>query len=568
VPRWKELIERADVIAPPMDPVSVELLRPQAAFNHALLDALSRWPQLGADRPRERARLEALLGAPRELRSHREGIAGRLVEGAKHVVVPIAERVLARWKAEQRALNEARLGAFTGGSGVGAVPEGPFERQAQFDALLNAELPELLAFDSNQAVYARWIAEREAKPLADRAVPDDWVLWKDDAVELAPGAAAAFLAECDGVDLLYADEDWKGRTRPFFKPGWSRELALERDLLGGAVFVRRAAMQGATPLDWALALPAQRIRRVARVLSHRSATSAWHEEAVRRLFPSVERHEHGLRVRRPPPKTLVSIIVPFRDKPELMAQLFRSVERHPPGVDVEWILVDNGSRETVPTFGATVVRDGGDFNFSRLNNRGAAKARGEYLLFLNNDIEVASDGWLASLLEYAGAGVVGANLWYPDGTLQHSGVVVGLRGLAGHVFARSRGEETAFGSPLNTREVSAVTGACMLMKREAFQRVGGFDESLPISGGDVELCLRIGHAINVAHLKLIHHESLSRGAHVPRENIERERELYRRALPQGDPFYNPNLTQRFTTAAPDLEPSRSAPDGRAVASPG
>jgi GT2 family glycosyltransferase len=554
VPRWKELIERADVIAPPLDPVSVELMRPQAAFNHALIDALSRWPQLGADRARERARLEQLLDAPREMKSHRDGLAGRLVEGAKQVVVPIAERVLARWVAEQRELNVARLGVFAGGSGVARVPEGPFDRQAQFDALLNAELPGILALDSNQVVYERWIAEREPKPPAERPVPEDWVLWKDDSVELAPGAAASFLAECDGVDLLYADEDWKGRTRPFFKPGWSRELALERDLLGGAVFVRRAAMQGPTPLDWALALPAQRIRRVARVLSHRHAPSTWHEEAVRRHEKNVERHAHGLRVRRPVPKTLVSVIIPFRDKPELMAQLFRSVERHAPGVDVEWILVDNGSRQSVPTFGATVVRDDGDFNFSRLNNRGAAKAHGEYLLFLNNDIEVASDGWLAALLEYPDAGVVGANLWYPDGTLQHSGVVIGLRGLAGHVFARQRGEETPFGSPLNTREVSAVTGACMLVKRETFHRVGGFDESLPVSGGDVELCLRIGNALNVAHVKLIHHESLSRGSTVPRENVEREREIYARALPHGDPFYNPNLTLRFTTALPNLEP--------------
>jgi GT2 family glycosyltransferase len=546
---WQELLEAADVIAPPMDPVTIELLRPQAAFNHALLDMLSRWQQMGRsepDRERERRRLESLLAAPRQIASHRAGLSGLVVEGAKRVLVPVAERVLSGWVEGQAALNRTRLGIFKG-AGVGLVPKGPFERQARFDTLLNAALPKILPLDSYQAAYERWTQERERALPRDRPVPDGWVLWTSPDVEVAPGAAAAFLEESDGADLLYADEDWVGRERPFFKPGWSPQLALERDLLGGAVFVRRDAMQGPSPLDWALKLPPNRIKRVARVLSHRKRASKEHEKAVQRnLKPGehIEHHAHGLRIRRMVPPTLVSIIVPFRDKPELMRQLFASVKRHPPWVDVEWILVDNGSREAVPTFGAKVLRDDGDFNFSRLCNLGAANARGQHLLFLNNDIEFESDGWLSALLEYDDGGVVGANLWYPDGTLQHAGIVLGLRGLAGHVFARHHEGlgDTPFGSPFNARDVSAVTGACMLMHREVFERAGRFDERLPVSGGDVDLCLRVGHAVNVPHVRIVHHESLSRGSSVSAENIARERRRYSQLLPQGDPLYNPNLT--------------------------
>src|SRR4051794_27982153 len=105
---WQALIEAADVIAPPIDPVTIELLRPQAAFNHALLDVLMRWPQLGRsqpDRERERRRLEGLLEAPRVITSHRPGLSGKVVEGAKRVLVPVAERVLSRWVEAQAALN-------------------------------------------------------------------------------------------------------------------------------------------------------------------------------------------------------------------------------------------------------------------------------------------------------------------------------------------------------------------------------------------------------------------------------------------------------------------------------
>ncbi|MBK7858089.1 MAG: glycosyltransferase [Archangiaceae bacterium] len=460
----------------------------------------------------------------------------------------------------------------------------------RFDALLDAALPEILRIDSYAKAYAEWVTHVEPTlpvpapspqkvtivcegspsatwlgallkqqgnwdciftegpvPLDRRfrvgrasSASTDFVLWVSAESELAPQALQTFAAQTD-VDLAYADEDCTGRADPFFKPSFCRELARERDLLGGAVWVRRAAMRGNTPLDWALSLP-ERIRRIPAVLTHRTTPYVF-----------------GTRIERAvPAEARVSIIVPFRDKPELLTQLLSSIERHPPGVPVKWLWVDNGSTQKPPELPGRVLRDDGDFNWSRLNNLAAKEATGTHLLFLNNDVEAASDNWLHVLMQYAciaDVGAVGANLWYPDGTIQHAGVVLGLKGLAGHVFARWREGSTPFGTPLQTRQVSAVTGACLLTPREVFTRINGFDESLPISGGDVDYCLRTSlRVLNVPHVKLLHHESLTRsGIALSAENLTREQAAYAPHLP--DRLYNPNLTQLFTSCAPALERS-------------
>ncbi len=315
-PRLSELIAAADVLAPglstPIDAVMIELLRPQAAFNHAVVDVLGRWPQMGGspvDIEREQKHLAKLAAAPRHITSHRKGLEGELVAGTKRVLVPLAERALSRWSAAQTELNRARISRRAGA--VPDVPKMPWvkpwlERQARFDRLLNEELPGLLVLNSYQAVYER-VGSRKSvlpPPREDPTVPNGWVLWKAEGVEVRQGAVAALLEQSAGVDLLYADEDHRDATgrryAPFFKPGWSRELALERDLLGGVVLARMSVAKGPTPLDWALALPPGRIRRVAKVLSHRldDPDPLPHFEAVERaLKPGerIERHAHGLR---------------------------------------------------------------------------------------------------------------------------------------------------------------------------------------------------------------------------------------------------------------------------------
>lgn len=580
--RWLELRAAADIIAR-VPRALIEVARPQAVFNHALLDLLERWPQVGSDLDRECDRLEALAvarAAPPP--SHRGGWSGAAVAFAKRAALPLLELGLERWLAVQHEQNLARVRALR--RREASAVRVHFQR---FDILLDRALPEILRIDSYAAAYREWVERVEPRlqvppPSAAKVtivcegspsaswltalfaqqgqwecvftegpVPrdsrfrlgraesatTDFVLWVSAEAELAPHALQSFAA-CTDVDLAYADEDCAGRGDPFFKPGFCRELARERDLLGGAVWVRRSVMRGQKPLDWALALAPERIRRVPAVLTHRTTPYVFGQRQVRAV----------------PDDARVSIIVPFRDKPELLAQLLGSIERHPPGVAVEWLFVDNGSKRAPPALPGRVLCDDGAFNWSRLNNLAARSATGTHLLFLNNDIQAASDGWLRVLMEYAciaDVGVVGANLWYPDGSLQHAGVALGVKGLAGHVFARWREGSTPFGTPMQTRTVSAVTGACLLTPRALFEKIGGFDEHLAISGGDVEYCLRTRlRVLNVPHVRLIHHESLSRsGIGLSRENIEREQAAYAKHLP--DSFYNPNLTRLFTHCGPD-----------------
>ena len=206
---------------------------------------------------------------------------------------------------------------------------------------------------------------------------------------------------------------------------------------------------------------------------------------------------------------------------------------------------------------AQIIHDGGSFNFSRLINRGAAAAKGEVLAFLNNDIEASERGWLREMVSHAvrpGVGAVGARLWYPNGTLQHGGVVVGLGGVAGHAFTGvPRGHAGYFNRAWLQQNCSAVTGACMVLRREVFEEAGGFDEvNLAISFNDIDFCLRLRAAglqnVWTPYANLVHHESASRGhQRTPEEQAQFVREATYMQRKWGvellhDPFYNPNLS--------------------------
>jgi GT2 family glycosyltransferase len=252
------------------------------------------------------------------------------------------------------------------------------------------------------------------------------------------------------------------------------------------------------------------------------------------------------------------------------------------------LLVDNGSddRAAIEYFHSLreqgVVRlleDPLPFNFSRINNGAARQARGDFLVFLNNDVEVISPEWLAELISHAQRqeiGAVGAKLWYPDDTIQHAGLVL-VAGLAAHAHhGRKRGDHGYFSRAHLTQALSAVTAACVCMRKEVFAEVGGFDETLAVAFNDVDLCLRIQAAgyrnLFTPYAELYHHESASRGYEDTPEKMQRfqkEAEILRaRWMPvlMSDPYYNPNLTlsgDPFTLAwPPRVEPFRPA-DARA-----
>jgi GT2 family glycosyltransferase len=268
----------------------------------------------------------------------------------------------------------------------------------------------------------------------------------------------------------------------------------------------------------------------------------------------------------PDSKPLVSIVIATRDRRDLLQGCFDSIRKKTSCSNYEIIIVDNGSQEPEAlkylerlneSGHARVIRDGGEFNFSRLNNLGVREARGEYVLLLNNDIEVESPHWLSEMLSLAiqsGVGCVGARLWYPNGKLQHGGVILGLGGIAAHSHrGMPRGHYGYFNRASLTHTMSAVTGACLLVRKSLYQEVGGFDEKqLSIGYNDVDFCLKVrakGYRnLICAEADLIHHESASRGEDLSGEKLERfelEGAVLRARwgdLLDRDPAYNPNLT--------------------------
>jgi GT2 family glycosyltransferase len=274
----------------------------------------------------------------------------------------------------------------------------------------------------------------------------------------------------------------------------------------------------------------------------------------------------------PEPAPLVSIVIATRERAEMLARCLESIGRstYP---HRELIIVDNGSRsaaalsllEAQRAAGARVLRDESPFNFSALNNRAVREARGEFVCLLNNDIEMLTPGGLEEMVSFAaqpGVGAVGARLWYPDGRLQHGGVILGLAGDHAHRGSR-RGDGGYFWRAVLHQSLSAVTGACLMVRKSAYEEVGGLDERLAVSFNDVDFCLRLRAAgyrnVWTPYAEATHLESASRPG--PRSADEERRlagetklmEERWGALLSDDPAYSPNLSldgPGFTPAWP------------------
>jgi GT2 family glycosyltransferase len=257
---------------------------------------------------------------------------------------------------------------------------------------------------------------------------------------------------------------------------------------------------------------------------------------------------------------LVSIIIPTRDHLEMIHRCLHSLVEKTHGVEYEVIVMDDHSSDpAVLAFYAEIqalhpqVRvhaNEGAFNYSRVNNQGAQLANGELVLFLNNDVEILHDGWLVEMVRWAqmpGVGMVGAKLLYPGGSVQHAGIVLGMTGHAGHLFAgRAPAQGDLFLSPEVYRNVSAVTGACMLVRRDVFERLGGFDENLMLVFNDVDLGVRFlqqgWRIVYTPAAELVHYEGVSRSRYMPPEDIRLGAERLIEEIARGDRCYSPNLS--------------------------
>ena len=343
---------------------------------------------------------------------------------------------------------------------------------------------------------------------------------------LAPGAGEAYRhAALPDTCLIYADDDLldaRGqRYSPHFKPGWNSELFRHLDYLTGACIVRASAddldrLAAGKPvhLEAKVALAGKgQIAHIPRVLHHRRARPA-------RRRPAAFRADDAA-------LPLVSVIVPTRNGLHLLRTCIDGLDRTDyPAMEV--IIVDNGSddRATLAYLDALdptryrIVRHPGPFNFSTLNNRAAGQARGDLLCLLNNDIEIVAPDWLKIMAAQAlrpDVGAVGAQLLYPNGRIQHAGVVLGICGGAAHAHRLLRpGDEGYHRRHALPQFVSAVTAACLVVQRTRFEAVKGLNETdFAVAFNDVDFCMRLNmqgwQSLYEPRATLIHHESVSRG---------------------------------------------------------
>jgi GT2 family glycosyltransferase len=273
---------------------------------------------------------------------------------------------------------------------------------------------------------------------------------------------------------------------------------------------------------------------------------------------------------------MVSIIIPTRDQVSSLKECLHSFFQKTDYPDYELILLDNGScnSETLEYLHELkkhdrirVERIEGAFNYSRLNNLGVELSRGSLVALLNNDVEVLHADWLTEMVSRAmqpKVAMVGARLWYPSGIIQHGGVILGVRGVAGHAHVGLRRDESGYFARAHlAQDLSSVTAACALVKRKVYLQVGGFDENLAVAFNDVDFCLRLRESgyrvVWTPYAELIHHESASRGFDdsAPKQMRFLAEVDYMKskwgAILQRDPFYNPNLSldeNLFTLAFP------------------
>ena len=390
-----------------------------------------------------------------------------------------------------------------------------------------------------------------------------------------------------GSKIYFGDHDHldeRGRRRrPWFKPQWNDEMFLAQDYLSAACAIeldlaRKVAPQadGLSALLLAAAAHAgEPIVHVPHILSH-VATAP--DDQPERL-EAVRRHLQPLggacgpgpygttKVEWPLPANLplVSIIVPTRDKLELLRPCMQGLLERTSYANFEILIVDNESVERrTSEYLAEIAGDPrvrvvpfpGPFRFGAMNNHAAELARGDFICLLNNDTEIIDPVWLTELMRYAvrpDIGAAGAKLLYEDGSIQHAGVIIGIGGAAGHAHRfLPAGDPGYFRQAHVAQFVSAVTAACLVVSKRKFQTVGGLDEAeLPVAFNDVDLCLKLQKAgwrnVYVPHAVLLHHESKSRGSDTSRRNIGRfrreERVLQDRWGTQAfsDPLFNPNL---------------------------
>lgn len=410
-----------------------------------------------------------------------------------------------------------------------------------------------------------------------------------------------------GADVLYTDEDKVSMDGqhyfdPNFKPDFNLFRLRENNYICHIFVVKksltdetgllRSEFDGAQDFDFILRCceKAQKITHIPKVLYHwrchmdstaaDPSSKAYAYEAGRK---AVREHYQRLGIDAKVEMTerpgwyrshvkvqgnpLISVIIPNKDHTDDLELCLFSMTRKSTYRNYEILIVENNS-EKEETFEyykklpdrypkARVLTWEKEFNYSAINNFAAKEAKGEYLLFLNNDVEILTPDWMEEMLQNCqqeDVAAVGAKLYYPDDTIQHAGVVLGLGGIAGHIMCRASREDPGyFGRMISVQEISAVTAACMMVKKSDFDAVGGLDETFQVAFNDINLCMKFRAAgkkiIFTPYAELYHYESKSRGLEDTPEKqfrfdkeVKRFQEKWAQQLEMGDPYYSPNLS--------------------------
>jgi glycosyltransferase involved in cell wall biosynthesis len=462
-------------------------------------------------------------------------------------------------------------------------------------------------FKENQGISG---ASNEALSLAT----GDFIGFLDHDDELAVNAlfeVIKLLQEHPDADMIYSDEDHKDirdrRKDPYFKPDWSPDLFLSnmytchfgvyRRKLVEEIGGFRKGFEGSQDYDLVLRFTERtdKIYHIPKILYHwresSNSTAVRYqakgyadtnarkalEDALKRRkingkiltarFPGFFRIKREI-IHNP----RVTIIIPTKDHIGALRKCIERIMEKTSYKNYDIIIVNNNSKdrstkdylETISkAHNIRTLKYENPFNFSAINNFAAQNSDDEYLLFLNNDTEVISSDWLSAMLEHAQreeVGAVGCKLLYPNNTIQHAGLILGISGTPGLLGVAGHSHKLLpniasgyFGRPHVIHNLSAVTAACVMIRKEVFDEVGGFDENLAIAFNDIDLCLKIrqkGYLIvYTPYAELFHHESLSRGYEDTPKKIERfsrefkyMRDKWGLVIDKGDPYYNPNLS--------------------------
>lgn len=417
---------------------------------------------------------------------------------------------------------------------------------------------------------------------------------------------AQAIEEKGGPDLIYTDEDkvsadLKEYFQPNFKPDFNLDLLRANNYICHLLVVKKELLErvggqredydGAQDYDFIFRCVerAEKIVHIPKVLYHwrvHKASTADNpfgkDYALEAGKRAIEAHlkRNGLpaevsmlnyrgfyRVKyKVTGEPLVSIIIPNKDEKETLERCLESIQKNSTYRNYEIIIVENNStkEETFAYYRRIDGKDGirviywkQEFNYSAINNFGARHAKGDYFILLNNDVTVITPDWMEEFLGHCQrreVGIVGARLYFPDDTIQHAGIVMGIGGCAGSMFVGMKRSMTGYmHRAVLQQNMSAVTAACLMMKREVFEQIQGLDEKLVVAFNDVDFCLRAGKAgwlvVYDPYVEMYHFESKTRGyedTEEKKQRFEREKEFlcarWERMLKEGDPCYNPNLS--------------------------